>query len=98
MARPRKAPPLPAPFDRAPFRQHFSLRAHVCEATVIRWVAGNQSVSDNYCHHMVDACQTLGIVPPAGAKLPDPIAPAPSTAAPVPARLASVPPAKEGAL
>ena len=92
MARPRKSPPLPAPFDRAPFRQHFSLCAHVCEATVMRWVAGNQSVSDNYCHHMVEACRSLGLCPPVGAKLPISLIPAPAP------RLASVPPADKAAL
>ena len=38
-----------------------------------KWLAGDQSVSDQYCRALVLGCAALGYLPPAGAKLPLPI-------------------------
>ena len=73
MSRPRKGPPLPAPFDKADQRHLLCAYSRVCEGTAIKWLAGDQSVTEPYCRQLVLACQSMGVVPPLGAKLPLPI-------------------------
>ena len=92
MSRPRKSAPLPAPFERAWARYDLCVKAHVCEATAIKWLSGDQTVSEPYCRQLALGCQFLGISPPAGCKLAPPIG---AESPPPSPRLASVPPAME---
>jgi hypothetical protein len=73
MSRPRKGPALPAPFHKSDQLRFLCAYARVCEATAVKWLAGDQSVTEPYCRQLVLACQSMGIVPPLGAKLPLPI-------------------------
>jgi len=73
MSRPRKGPPLPAPFNRPLFRHQLCAQSHVCEATVCKWAAGVQTVGEHHCRALALACQSLGVVPPLAAKVPPPI-------------------------
>ena len=83
MSRPRKGPPLPAPFDRALFRHRLCVEAHVSEGTIMKWAVGAQTVGEHYCRALVLACQALGVVPPAAAKLPPPLGAESITAKPL---------------
>ena len=80
MSRPRKAPPLPAPFSDKKLRHRLGDAADVCDATLQKWLMGDTTVEVNNCRAIVAACLHLGLVPPLGAKLPPPIGaePAPS--------------------
>ena len=73
MSRPRKGPPLPAPFDQMDQRHLLCAYSRVCESTALKWLAGDQSVTEPYCRQLLLACQSMGVVPPLGAKLPPPI-------------------------
>ena len=70
MSRPRKGPPLPAPFDQVRMRRSICNAGHVCDSTLVAWVTGSTKISDNNCQGIVAACMSLGVVPPLGAKLP----------------------------
>ena len=85
MSRPRKGPPLPAPFDKTDQRYLLCAYSRVCEGTALKWLAGDQSVTEPYCRQLVLACQSMGIMPPVGAKLPPPIG-----VEPVPPKLRAV--------
>ena len=80
MSRPRKGPPLPAPFDRAACRYQLCLAAHMSEGTVSKWLAGDQAISEPYCRQLVAGCAALGYLIPAAAKLPPPIGTEPAPA------------------
>ena len=69
MSRPRKGPPLPAPFDKAKVRHQLCALADVCDATLIRWIKGEQKLEPTKCRSMVEACERLGLLPPVGANL-----------------------------
>ena len=83
MSRPRKGPPLPTPFDRALYRYQLCAKARVCEGTAIKWLLGDQTVGEHYCLGLVAACQSMGIVPPAGVRVPEPIGVEPTVAKPL---------------
>ena len=78
MARPRKSPPLPAPFDSLDVRLDLRRLTHICENTICRWAEGSQRVDEHRCRSLVAACLVLGIVPPVGAKTPAPIGAVPA--------------------
>ena len=64
---------MPAPFDQIKVRRNVCNAADVCEATLQAWVMGSQKVDVHRCRSIVTACMSLGVVPPAGAKIPPPI-------------------------
>ena len=83
MARPRKGPPLPVPFDQLKVRRNLCNAADVCEATLQAWAMGSQKVDVHRCRSIVAACLSMAIVPPAGAKVPPPIGVEPTVAKPL---------------
>ena len=87
MSRPRRLPPLPAPFDQIKTRRQVCSAADVCDTTLQGWAAGVQTVGIHTCRSIVAACLGLGIVPPAGAKVPPPVGT--ETAAAKPLRVVS---------
>ena len=70
---PRKGPPLPVPFDQLKMRRNICNAADVCESTLLAWVAGSQKVDVHRCRSLAAACLSMGIVPPANARIPPPI-------------------------
>ena len=82
---PRKGPPLPAPFDKIKVRRNLCNAADVCEATLVAWVMGSEKPDIHRCRSIVAACLSMGIVPPAGARVPPPIG-----VEPVPPKLRAV--------
>ena len=69
MSRPRKGPPLPAPFDRMEFRLRVRAISHVSDQMLCKWALGDQGVDEYRCRTLVDVCAQFGVPPPLGAKL-----------------------------
>ena len=69
MSRPRKGPPLPAPFDQMEFRLRVRAISHVSDGMLCKWALGDQSVDEHRCRTLVEVCAQLGVAPPLGAKL-----------------------------
>jgi len=65
--------PLPVPFDQIKARRQVCNAADVCDSTLQSWAMGSQAVGIHTCRSIVAACLGLGIVPPAGAKVPPPV-------------------------
>ena len=82
MSRPRREP-LPAPFDQLKLRRSLCNLADVCEGTLQAWVMGSQKVDVHRCRSIVAACLSMGIVPPAGARVPPTIGVEPTVAKPL---------------